>query len=155
MVPFQRGLTLQRHIMEVQKDYPSASGDFSILLSQISLAAKIIGSEVRQAGLEDNLGFTGDENIQNDHVQKLDVLANQTMIRMMRKCGKLCVIVSEEDDDPIDIPEQKIWLRNSPKVLNKRMLSISRIFTRRGKPRFPGFPGKDSRSGFRPPGIHP
>lgn len=105
MVSFQRGLTLQRHILEVQKDYPSASGDFSILLSQIGLAAKIISSQVRHAGLENMLGLIGEDHAQGESAQKLDVLANQTIIDVMRRCGKLCVIVSEEDEDSIDIPE--------------------------------------------------
>ena len=50
-------LTVQQHIIEEQRRHrPHASGEFSWLLSGITLAAKIIGSHVRRAGLEDILG---------------------------------------------------------------------------------------------------
>ena len=52
---------------------PTASGDFTGLLNDITFAAKIISREVNKAGLvEDILGATGDENVQGEVVQKLD-----------------------------------------------------------------------------------
>ncbi|RME79542.1 MAG: class 1 fructose-bisphosphatase [Planctomycetota bacterium] len=98
-------ISLERHILETQKAYPEARGSFTILLSQIALAAKVISSEVRQAGLVDVLGLTGDENVHGEAVQKLDELANNTLIKVMRRCGQLCVMVSEEMEDPVEIPE--------------------------------------------------
>jgi len=50
-------ITVQQHILEQQRRlYPSASGEFSWLLSGITLATKIVESRVRRAGLSDILG---------------------------------------------------------------------------------------------------
>ena len=76
----QIGIPLNRHIMEQQKHYPGATGDFTSLLTQIALAAKIISREVNKAGLVNILGFTGEKNVQGEAVKKLDVFANEKMI---------------------------------------------------------------------------
>ena len=44
-------VTISRHIMEQERKFPGATGDFSDLLSDITLAAKIIMREVGKAGL--------------------------------------------------------------------------------------------------------
>ena len=43
--------TIESHILELQRMHPSASGDFTGLLNDISLAAKIVSQEVNKAGL--------------------------------------------------------------------------------------------------------
>ncbi len=53
------GTTLERHILERQRQTPGATGDFSGLFQQISLAGKLINARVRQAGLAGMLGLTG------------------------------------------------------------------------------------------------
>src|SRR5215510_12281085 len=67
------GIPLVRHIMEQQRGYPDATGDFTGLLMQIALAAKVIAREVNKAGLVNILGFTGQKNVQGEQVTKLDV----------------------------------------------------------------------------------
>ena len=53
-------ITVQQHILEQQRRlYPQASGEFSWLLSGITLATKIIADRVRRAGLADILGGAG------------------------------------------------------------------------------------------------
>ncbi len=42
LAPIDRLITIQQHIMETQKAHPTASGEFSWLLSGITLATKII-----------------------------------------------------------------------------------------------------------------
>jgi len=51
------GLTLSRHIMEQQREYAGATGDFTGLLTQIALAGKVIAREVNKAGLVNILGL--------------------------------------------------------------------------------------------------
>ena len=51
--------TLQRHIAEQQRQHPTATGEFSWLLSGITLATKIIAAQVRRIGLGDLRGATG------------------------------------------------------------------------------------------------
>ncbi len=94
-------LTIQQHIMEEQRRHsPNASGDFSWLLSGITLATKIIEANVRRAGLADVLGATGDRNVQGEVVQKLDVLANQALMHCLGLRGNVAVMASEENDEP-------------------------------------------------------
>ena len=40
------------------------------------------------AGLADVLGLTGETNVQGEEVQKLDELANSTLIRILSRGGK-------------------------------------------------------------------
>ena len=61
------GTTLERHLLDRQRRMPEATGDFTGLFQQISLAAKIIGSRVSRAGLSDILGLTGTTNVQGRH----------------------------------------------------------------------------------------
>ncbi len=59
----RRGFTLERHLKEEERNFPEAKGVFTTVMSQISLAAKIINAEVNKAGLVDILGLTGHANI--------------------------------------------------------------------------------------------
>jgi fructose-1,6-bisphosphatase I len=102
--PDMYGWTLERHILEEQRAHPEASGEFTRLFQQLALAGKIIGSRVNQAGLADALGVTGDVNVQGEHVQKLDVFANQALITCLARGGQVCLMASEEVEDPIPIP---------------------------------------------------
>lgn len=100
-----RFMTLARHIYEEERKYPEATGELSDLLHDLSLAAKVISLEVNKAGLVDILGFAGTSNIHGEEVKKLDVFANEMMIKAMDHGGHLCVMASEEDEDIIHIPE--------------------------------------------------
>jgi fructose-1,6-bisphosphatase I len=92
--------TVAQHIIEQQRNHPTATGQFSWLLSGITLATKIIESYVRRAGLADVLGETGDANVQGELVQKLDMLANDTIKRCLGYRGNIGILVSEEEDEP-------------------------------------------------------
>ena len=87
--------------MEQQRDYPGATGDFTGLLTQIALAAKVIAREVNKAGLVNILGFTGEKNVQGEQVTKLDVFAHQTLIEALEASGHVCAMASEEAAEPI------------------------------------------------------
>ncbi len=47
------GMTVSRHIMDLQRMHPEATGDLSGLLSELIVAAKTISAEVNMAGLAD------------------------------------------------------------------------------------------------------
>lgn len=98
------GMTLNRHIMEMQRLYPEATGEFSALLTDLGYAVKSISSVVNKAGLSNILGLTGQMNVQGEEVQKLDVYANAALTRAMEHGGHLCAMASEESDEPIPIP---------------------------------------------------
>src|SRR5688572_14612238 len=97
--------TVQQHILDEERLYPGATGDFTALLTSLTLAAKIISREVNQAGLVKILGETGEVNVQGERVQKLDDFAQETICRAMGHSGHLCVMASEESEGIIPIPD--------------------------------------------------
>jgi len=98
------GWTLERYILEQQLQHPGATGELTKLFQQLALAGKIIGSRVNKAGLADVLGVTGETNVQGEQVQKLDEFANRMLIQCLETGGQVCLMGSEEVDDPIPIP---------------------------------------------------
>ncbi len=98
-------VTVEQHILQGQREW-GGRGDFSAILHQIILAAKIVSREVTKAGLLDILGPTGQVNVTGDEVQKLDVFANRTFIQALSYIGRICVIATEEEKDLVHIPEQ-------------------------------------------------
>lgn len=99
-------VTLNRHIIEEERRYPEASGSFSNMLQDITLAAKLINRAVNKAGLVDVLGETGAENVHGERVRKLDEYSHDVMVAAMDHGGHLCVMASEEAEELIPIPEQ-------------------------------------------------
>ncbi len=100
------GITITQHILDQQRENPEATGAFTTLLNELIVAAKVISREVNKAGLVDILGSTGEINIQEEKVQKLDVFANRVIIERMQHIGQLCCMGSEEVADLIDIPSK-------------------------------------------------
>ncbi|MCS7074026.1 MAG: class 1 fructose-bisphosphatase [Bacteroidia bacterium] len=95
-------ITLEQFIIDSEKrSGKQTTGDFSQLLRDIVLAAKIINREVNRAGLVDILGSTGASNVQGEEVKKLDVFANEQMISALSNSGQTCVMASEENEDII------------------------------------------------------
>ena len=99
-------ITIERHIIEQQKEYPQATGEFSALLYDIAFAAKVISREVNKAGLVDILGASGRENVQGEQVMKLDEFANEVIYKAMDHTGRLACMASEEEEEVIPIPNQ-------------------------------------------------
>jgi fructose-1,6-bisphosphatase I len=99
-------VTIERHIIEAERQYPEATGAFSNILYDLALAAKMIAHEVRRAGLVDILGYTGDVNVQGEEVKKLDEYANDVIFRALDHTGHLCGMASEENEDFIPIPDR-------------------------------------------------
>jgi fructose-1,6-bisphosphatase I len=87
-------VTIERYIIEQERLHPEATGALSGILYDIALAAKMISGKVRRAGLVDILGATGLDNVQGEAVQKLDVFANETIIKAMDHGGRLCAMAS-------------------------------------------------------------
>jgi fructose-1,6-bisphosphatase I len=97
-------VTIERFIIEQEQLHPGATGDLSGILYDLALAAKMIANKVRAAGLADVLGSMGSQNVQGETQQKLDVIANETIIKAMDHGGRLCGMASEEMEDLIPIP---------------------------------------------------
>lgn len=92
--------SIQAHILQEERRHPGASGDFSMIISAISLAGKAIAAKVRRANLEDVLGAFGTTNVQGEGQQKLDVIANEIIMKCLGDRVSIAVLASEEDEEP-------------------------------------------------------
>ena len=94
-------VTLQAHILQQQARYPEASGQFSWILSALSISAKMIAAHVRRARLDDVLGTVGNQNVQGEQQQKLDVIANEILLRTLGGREGVAIVASEENEEPV------------------------------------------------------
>ncbi len=92
-MPF--GITLSRHIIEEEHRHPSTTGEFSILLQQISFAGRVLAHEVGRAALGSNTGAAG-IGPTGDPQQKLDVYADEIMREAFARSKLVAGIASEE-----------------------------------------------------------
>ena len=99
-------VTIERYIIEQERRFPDATGELSGILYDLALASKMIANKVRLAGLADVLGAEGTENVQGEQQQKLDVIANDIIVKAMDHGGRLCAMASEEEEAIIPIPDQ-------------------------------------------------
>lgn len=95
--------TLGEFIIDKQEDFQYSTGELSRLLSAIRLASKVVNREVNKAGIANIIGKAGNENIQGEEQQKLDVLANDIFIEALSQREVVCGIASEESDDFIEV----------------------------------------------------
>lgn len=93
-------ITLDRFLVERQREYPEASGKFTRFMTQIGTIGKIIANQMRHAALNDLTGSTGDTNVQGESVKKLDVIGNQAFIEALEYVDIVSMLVSEEMDEP-------------------------------------------------------
>ncbi len=93
-------MSLQSHVLAGERDHPGATGDFSWILSAISLATKTIGNKVRRARIEDVIGELASNNTHGEQQQKLDVIANDIIKSCLGSRANIGVLVSEEDEEP-------------------------------------------------------
>ena len=83
------------------------AGDLTQLLSSIQSACKAVSTAVRRAGISNLFGAAGNTNVQGEEVKKLDVLANDLFINMLRSSYAACLLVSEVGPDlsPLTEPQ--------------------------------------------------
>lgn len=96
------GITLDRFIEKDRSRFPYATGEFSQIIRDIALAAKILNRDINHSGLIGIEGVVGTENIQGEAQKMLDVIADVRFSRALRIGGEICCIVSEERDEMID-----------------------------------------------------
>lgn len=111
----RRVQTLDEFTIQQLRDFPHATGELSMLLRDIGLAAKRVNAEVNKAGLVDILGEAGSVNVQGEDVKKLDVYANNQFIGVLRH-GISCAGVGSEENDDIVVFDDEVS-NNSKYVL--------------------------------------
>ena len=83
--------TLVQFIRKQEGKNPQATGEFTSLINEIMVAAKITSLEVSSAGIGESIfGLTGKVNVQGEEVQKLDEFANLTFLNIVGKSGTVC-----------------------------------------------------------------
>ena len=89
-----RRVTLQRHILESQRRHREATGELSVLLTQLAFAGKIFAHALGRAPLAGRLGATGGTNIQGEVTKKLDVFGNETIADAFSTSEDVALVVA-------------------------------------------------------------
>ncbi len=103
MANTKKGVTLTRHLLMQQQASPGATGEFSLLMSQVAVAVKTIAHDLTRAGIVDVLGATGDINVQGEMTQKLDRISNDAFLEAFEYGQLVSELVSEELEQPAPI----------------------------------------------------
>lgn len=98
--------TFTQFMIEQQRALPNATGDLTLLLTDIANACKRISHTVSRGAMTGMLGSAGTENVQGETQKQLDIITNDIMVDALEWTGHLSGMVSEEVDDFIPIPEQ-------------------------------------------------
>jgi fructose-1,6-bisphosphatase I len=93
-------VTLQSHILQQEALEPAADSSFSWILSALSISAKIIAARVRRARLDDDPAGAGAHGPGDAH-RKLDVMANDVLMRTIGGRDGVAIIASEENAEPV------------------------------------------------------
>lgn len=104
---FKKVTTLTEFILNEERQFKTATGSFTLLMTQIENAAKILGSHIRSSGLVDVLGKTGNINAYGDEVERLDEYANDLLVDVLHKSGQVFVLASEELPDPVLVKQHR------------------------------------------------
>ena len=96
------GVTLTRFMNEVAILNPEIS-EITTLFGAIDTACKAISNLVKRSQLpsSETLGYQGEVNVQGEDQKKLDVITNDLLKRALRFTGRLGVLASEEEDEPV------------------------------------------------------
>ncbi len=108
-------ITMDEFTIQETRKFPQATGELSSLLRDIALAGKVINKQVRKAGLADILGKHGATNVQGEEQMKLDVLANETLIHVLKNSSDCSGIASEENDNVV--PYEDTFSANSKYIV--------------------------------------
>src|SRR5580704_3540096 len=98
--------TITEFMMDEQRRFPEATGDFTAVLNHMRLACKRISFIVGRGALGAAQGATESTNVQGETQMKLDVIANDIFLRTSEFGGQLAGMVSEELNEPYQIPAE-------------------------------------------------
>jgi len=102
-------MTLNRFILEEAMANADLSHlvDMENLMSSLQLSFKKIQSLIASAGISNLVGLeeSNSMNIQGEQQKKLDVLSNEILKSALSFSGKMGIIASEEEDEPVLVDE--------------------------------------------------
>jgi len=97
--------TLSKFLIQQLTGIEGAS-DLGALLVDVAAAVKAISAMTAKGALGEYLGKTGTTNVQGETQQKLDVLADEVIIKSCEWGGLVAGMVSEELEEPHAIPPE-------------------------------------------------
>jgi fructose-1,6-bisphosphatase len=98
--------TITEFMIEEQRRFPEATGDFTAVLNHVRLACKRISFIVGRGALGAEQGSADSINGQGEPQMKLDVISNDIFLRTHEYGGHLAGMVSEELEQPYQIPAE-------------------------------------------------
>lgn len=94
----QEPISLEEHLRSAGG---ADAAELTVLVTQLAVAGRIIARELARAALVGQLGTTGGTNVQGERVKKLDIWANDVVVRAMEDTGLVTTLVSEEMAEPL------------------------------------------------------
>jgi fructose-1,6-bisphosphatase I len=88
-------MTLERHILTAQRDFPDATGTLTALLYDLALAAKVIAREATRKNI---LELIEPESDQEPRAERLAEFANTTLLQLNRRAGRVSAIATEHHE---------------------------------------------------------
>src|SRR5471032_1012565 len=98
--------TITEFMFEEQRRFTGAIGDFNALLNHVRLACKRISFIVGRGALAGAHDSAQAVNVQGEQQMKLDVVSNDIFLRTSEYGGNLAGMVSEELEEPYEIPAE-------------------------------------------------
>lgn len=99
-------VSLTQYLVEEQREKGRIPAELRLLLEVVARACKRISYAVGKGSLAGSHGAVGTENVQGESQQKLDVIANETLLEANEWGGHLAAMASEEMDHPHIIPNR-------------------------------------------------
>jgi fructose-1,6-bisphosphatase I / sedoheptulose-1,7-bisphosphatase len=97
--------TLSKFLLQQLDDLQNGN-DLGALLVDVAAAVKAISAMTAKGALGGYLGELDQRNVQGETQKKLDVLANETLIRGCEWGGLVAGMASEENDEPVQVPAE-------------------------------------------------
>ena len=99
-------ISLTQYLVEQQRDRGQIPPPLRLLIETVARACKHIAISVNKGALGEVLGSTETENVQGEVQKKLDVIANEVLIKANVWGGHLAAMASEEMDSIHVVPDR-------------------------------------------------
>lgn len=96
-------VTLEEYIINMQNQFPEATGDLSQLLRDLALSGKIIGQEINRTIIRDAANPEGIKETPAERMARLEDFASNQISFALNRSGIVCLIVTEEAEKPIQV----------------------------------------------------
>lgn len=93
-------INLTHHLLELE-EFSLESHQLANVINQLVLASKILSRDINKAGLTTILGANGTTNATADEQKKLDVIANDIFVDLMKQSPYVCAVGTEEAEQLI------------------------------------------------------